>query len=75
MNFNTWIDLNITASYPLQRLLRGANMATIVSYFKGLEGAGEERSRPIFKVPAFVWRKGQKKSPQTASRLNFNKNH
>jgi hypothetical protein len=43
MNFNTWIDFNITASYPLQRLLKGANMDTIVSYFKGLEGAGEER--------------------------------
>ena len=38
MNFNPWIGLSVTASYQLQMLFQGENVATILSHFKGLEG-------------------------------------
>jgi hypothetical protein len=47
-NFNTWIDLSTTASYQLQMLFKGENVATTVSYFKGLEGGWRKAVKVYF---------------------------
>jgi len=41
-------NLSITASYQLQMLFQGENVATIVSYFKGLEGGWGKAVKAYF---------------------------